>query len=348
MHACKYTDTKADSRRYAARASAFTLVELMVAVAIIALLISIMIPGFSAVRERARIVDTQSIFKGIDSGLEAYRGEQALGGVYPPSRSDSTETGYFKLADPFMESKVEVRITGANLLVYALAGADRLGTPGFRDLSDPPDGWWNDQGAFENGAYEIDDTTDADNPRPVVSRYPGDGGTFVDENTQDRIEPIGTLLDEGMIRDPRNLLREQEGRQLTFNDSWGQPILYYRANRAGRVMVHDPGEAIGVYDQRDNALYTGTSLFSNADGISFGPGTVEGTDYFSRLAITNTPGLNPERDPIDPNTFEAFIHDQSVTAQNRPVNPKTYLLISAGKDAVYGTTDDVTNWARED
>ena len=328
--------------------AAFTLIELMVAVAIIALLISIMIPGFNAVRTRARIVDTQALFKGLESGLESYRGEQALGGVYPPSHSDEAMgggNGIYVMNTPFAENDSTTPISGANLIVYALVGADRLGTPGFPDLNG--DGEWHDnQGAEQQtGAYYIDDQTDPDNPVPAVDRYPGGNATYVDENTQSRISSYEDLIDEGMVAEQSFQLFPEARPQLNFTDSWGRPILYYRANRAGRVMVHDPGEAIGIYEHRDNALLTGSTEGAIPFlGLNFGQGTVDDTAYYSRLADTNYPLPTA---PIAPYTFEEFIQDPSVTAQNRPVNPQTYLLISAGADRVYGTSDDVTNWERD-
>ena len=333
----------------------FTIIELMVAVAIIALLISIMIPGFSAVTNKANIVATQALFQGLESGLESYRGEQMLGGVYPPSQTDNADSPLF-MANPFGGPDV-VGITGANLLAYALAGADQLGTPGFFDLDS--DGLWSDDQGNDPGidpppAYALDTVT----ARPLRTRYPGGGATYVDETTRGTLRSLQQLFDDGIaLTDPADL-GNGVADQLAFTDRWGLPVLYYRANRAGGIMVTEPGGAPGVYDALDNAVFTGNpDAALNTFGVDFGPGPFPNNGFYSKIAQSEYPIVAPTLtdnvneilvDPAYEFTMERFILDRSVTAQNRPVNARSYLLISAGKDAVYGTGDDITNWQREE
>ena len=347
-----------------ARASAFTLVELLVVITIIALLISIMIPGFSAVRNTAHITSTQATFQGIDRGVEGFRGERALGGAYPPSQTDRTAARSAtpdSMISPFSINRAEVNlIAGANLLVYALVGADNLGTPGFLDL-DRDGTWWDDQGADQQlpnykGAYALDTSTN----EVLNKRYPSGGGAFVDDTTRSSVRSYQQLFDEGIALTETTKLGaaapQETANQLVFTDSWGRPILYYRANRAGQIMVHNPNEAggIGVYDLRDNKMYTGLQS-ARLKGVDFGPGpTANG--FASEMHQTQYPAVKPTLqqgvNQILENvrykySFERFILDRSITQQNRPVNAQKYLLISAGPDAQYGTGDDVTNWDRE-
>ena len=46
--------------------------------------------------------------------------------------------------------------------------------------------------------------------------------------------------------------------------------------------------------------------------------------------------------------FARYIHDhkseQASVGSVKPVNPDTYLLISAGPDGIYGTNDDINNF----
>jgi type II secretory pathway pseudopilin PulG len=51
---------------------------------------------------------------------------------------------------------------------------------------------------------------------------------------------------------------------------------------------------------------------------------------------------------IDQAAFWDFIEDKKKTKGNdrQPVNPDTYLLISAGKDGQYFTEDDIVNWSK--
>ena len=44
------------------------------------------------------------------------------------------------------------------------------------------------------------------------------------------------------------------------------------------------------------------------------------------------------------NSLARFILNHKVTARNEPVNKDSYLLISPGPDALWGTEDDITNF----
>jgi len=339
--------------------NAFTIVELMVVVAIIALLVSIMIPGFAAVRKSAKETATRALFQSLRAGLESYRGERALGGKYPPSRSDNPDGP--SMNNPFSDSRTEVDIImGANLLTYAMVGADQLGTPGFPDIKNGGtfDGkWWNDQGADQTAEYKAAYALDKTTKEPFRTRYPGNGATYVDETTRETVRSYQQMFDDGRILgDPKDEGVLGLGDQLTFTDKWGMPVLYYRANRAGRIMVTNPkaGGRLGIYDSRDNSFFTGYDP-KNILGADFGPAKLD-RRHRSRLSHTEAPILKPELQGgenkilVDDTRYEfaleRFILDRSVTAQNRPVNAQSYLLISAGNDAIFGTSDDITNWER--
>ncbi len=350
------------------RCGGFTLIELMVAVAIIALLVGLLIPGFSAVTTNAKNVTTTARIAVLDRGLASYRGEAALGGVYPPSHSDNPDNGaYLTIMDPYAPNgdKEIDAISGANLLAYAMVGADYQGTPGFRDFSNPPDNlWWDDLTSnFDGGgAYELSFPV----RDPLKPRYPGSGGTYVDDGTRASIKTLKQLqLDQTLVPEPLTNNEQNAQDQPFFTDAWGRPILYYRANRAGRLMINIPGNDVaGIYDQRDNALLTGSAIALDIPGdlvgLDFGQGTFgEGNSpYRSQIFTSNGPQAaivdldnNGVNDIVESATFdftfERLIVDTSVKSRNTPVHPKTYLLISAGADATYGTLDDVVNWTRE-
>ncbi len=337
------------------RVGAFTLVELLVAIGIIAILVAVMIPAFGAVQTSAKRVATEARFASITQGLNSYKGEQSLGNTLPPSASDST-VGFGLYADPLdINGQGSQPYTGAMGLVYALVGADQLGTPGFRDLNDDGE-WWNDFTAAPGGLYELDLANDA---TPVHPRFPKTGGSYVDENTRTSIRTLSRYSDDGIVDLPIDnsvaLIKDQP----FFTDAWNLPILYYRARKGVRRMVANPGNDLGIYDQRDNAFFTGTNatgagaVYGDSDGIDFRTGDLNGTGVH-KIAFANDPiapiptaGAVPLSDPTYNDTFEQFIWDSSVTAVNRPVNSDSYLLISAGADAIYGTEDDVVNWQKQ-
>ena len=66
------------------------------------------------------------------------------------------------------------------------------------------------------------------------------------------------------------------------------------------------------------------------------------------LRLAEAPRSSPSDDRLsDPGwqgTFANSIWDRKVTARNVPVNKDSYLLISPGADALWGTDDDLTNF----
>ena len=160
----------------------FTIVELLVVIGIIGILVALLIPAISTVRNSAKELKTQSTFTAIAAGLEGYR--NATGESYPPSHSDDDNPLRIKspYSPPQSSMAVDVAVTGANMLDYALAGADRLGTPGFKDVN--RDGfWWDGMHNIRdctygyNGLYSLDRDLCGDNTmEPLHRRF----GPFLD------------------------------------------------------------------------------------------------------------------------------------------------------------------------
>ena len=60
----------------------FTLIEMMVVVAIIAVLVALLVPALSSAKKRARYVDNQTLLNGIATDIEAY--DQVFNGFPGP------------------------------------------------------------------------------------------------------------------------------------------------------------------------------------------------------------------------------------------------------------------------
>jgi hypothetical protein len=95
----------------------------------------------------------------------------------------------------------------------------------------------------------------------------------------------------------------------------GMPILYYRANRLGTA--HRTGDPNNVYDSTDNLA----------------------------LLALGVPGRPRESHPlIDPNRFYLNMQNPQFAEPPRPYRADSYILVSAGRDGLYGTADDTYNF----
>ncbi len=337
-------------------------------IGIIGILVALLIPAVSKVRDAAKELKTQSTFTAISAGLEAYR--NATGEPYPPSRSDNKNNPIW-IVSPYSRgasgTPIDVAVTGANMLVYALAGADLQGTAGFKDVSRPQDanspGFWNNlddfpdcSGGVSHGLYALNNCPGGGGDlEPLHRRF----GPFLDINKTDitnmRDYAEDVLLPKNnysqsvpvptgsVSSDPDDYLQ-----QPFILDGFGYPILYYKANVGASAMMVDwtDDRKPGIYDPIDNALYTGMIV----DGDDYAPngGMDLGAGKNHPLRIAKAPNVDPNvhiwSNASWQGTFANVIWDRKVTARNVPVNKDSYLLISPGEDALWGTDDDLTNF----
>jgi len=134
--------------------------------------------------------------------------------------------------------------------------------------------------------------------------------------------------------------------QMIKRDGFGYPILYYRANPgAGRMTTRIKGH-VGIYNQDDNSFFTGDGF--EREGIDLGAGTGHRLNQFladgTEVEVHSSPSETDLNDPIYERTFARFIWHQEIETRNEPVNKSSYLLISPGPDALWGTQDDITNF----
>jgi hypothetical protein len=241
---------------------------------------------------------------------------------------------------------------GASLLFWALAGADSLGTPGFADLNG--NGTWADDTArvstpaTPQPLYAVGATG-----RPVVPR----SGPFIDISKM----KLPQLTSEG-FEIPAAVGKNLKSRCLPsvcFLDSFGQPVLYYKANRNKPLMAGHgtAAENLGIYNMWDNLnITTGDGSCSLGgicnNGLDFGHGVINSYGQHHYLAelgpgaddkLNATQIFSALQKPVDRN-FSRTIWNSNVTAVPRPHNDKSFILLSAGSDGVFGTADDAANF----
>ncbi|MBL8878446.1 MAG: prepilin-type N-terminal cleavage/methylation domain-containing protein [Phycisphaerales bacterium] len=345
----------------------FTLVELLAVVIIIGLLISILVPSVNAVRKNANNAATKSTISSLSTGLEMFKADGRIGGAYPPSVSDNNPTGgvgsqrtvedpYYNLPNrnrrPSFSNQVDMG--GAGLLVWALAGADRLGCPGFKPF--------RSGNSNPNGLWSLDTGADFDNSQPSSSRayalYPVSDATRGGQPVHSRSGPYVDIQKVKMTQYNQqngqfdiDAERRAVGPTAPLNrpypmflDSFGFPILYFRADPAGpNIADRDPR---GI--NSNNSAQRGRYHFQDNAALLQGSSPLKLKAGAAAHKLTWTGGQNyaPITGNIDQQQygFAAYIRDPNVNAKNAPQNADTFLLISPGFDGVYGTGDDVTNF----
>lgn len=331
------------SPRLSHRRSAFTLVELLTVVGIIALLIGILVPSLGKARDLAKKTKTGAELKGFEADLETMQVEFK---AYPESDSQRVDPIIFPAGNPAVNSN-EAIMQGAHWLARALAGPDTLGLDA-------------------NGLVLKDRKfVDVDSGGRITSA-PGAGGGASLASLQASDRKSAYLEDSGKVltldTDARfaQTLMPKVGR-FVLVDAFNGPILYYKANsrsqrpfsiNASRDGTASGGaltsEQLGVYNLRDNGAITGLNNAGSAYWDFASSGLHHGLGFFGKpttAEIETSDGPVPYRGK----SFCNYLHDHQAHLSGTvvtPVKKESFLLISAGKDGIFGTDDDVNNFNR--
>ena len=307
--------------KHYSRTFGFTMVEMLAAVAIILVLVSLIIPALNMVRGSADMARQRAQFHSIDIALEAFRADD---GDYP--RSD--DIGLDTYAYP-----------GAMKLAEAIIGQDGFGfhpkSEFTNDGQADPDGDGTDEPLYlPDVAIEIDNDgslSAAEKEAAKKENLTIRRGPYLELETANAVrlrhlyKSLGSLgLEEDPVPD-RFVLCDMF--RLVKNNATGKrtgmPILYYRANTSN--FNHDPQNYSGqenIYDWRDNRRML--ELEALWEGIFLHPMRLSDGD--PAIFYKNTLNPNFAKPPM------------------RPYRSDSYILLSAGPDGYYGTPDDVFNF----
>jgi len=285
---------------------AFTLVELLLVISIIAMLIGIMVPVIGAAKRQAKTMAMKATLGAIGVGLEQFRNDQSR---YPDSSVRNDGTKEYCLVDAqevnagWSDGFIDV---GAHRLAEAMFGIDKDGYSSYQWLPgknyychNNTSGEPCDQNGYaiqradayiDISSVKIGEMTDVAAPEGVAVEPKVWGNPYT---------PV--ILDNFSVKKPR-------------------PILYYKANTRGNF-IHD------IYKYYDNAYIT--NPFNMTAPVPY-TGTAE--DFYNYIWDTGT-GIGA-----------GVVKLRSPSA--RPHNRDSFLLISAGPDGEYGTQDDICNFER--
>jgi type II secretory pathway pseudopilin PulG len=333
----------------------------MVVIVIIGVLIGLLVPAVNAVRNTARDTATRAVLATLETGLQTFQADTLVGGDFPPSFSDadggSGSLPYGLVASPYSgldgAPSGPIRVAGAGFLVWALAGADGLGTPGFRTFrtANPPiSTYWSqdthdenvDDNPYRSGAYAL-----RDDGRPLQPR----SGPYVDTT---KIRMSEWDRETGSFEIPAEVDAFAGSGDAPvrphpmFLDGFGFPVLYWKADPAGIYMVDQGREfsdptSRGIYHWEDNGRLVDPT---HADRLILRAGAPEHRLAMVPEDLSGYPPTAPASFPTydESISFACYIRNMAVQAALSPQRRDSYLLISPGNDGVYGTGDDITNF----
>lgn len=287
---------------------AFTIVELLTVMAVIAMLLGLLVPALNKVRLHAKTVKQRAQNHSIEVALEMYKNEQ---GDYPPSST----------YDP-----CDVPYNGALKLAEAMVGQDLLGQhvdSVFRedgnDIDNNPLYPANPNESNLDariGTYVKLENANAYKLEHIYSSANSDVEAVTDSSTSQTAD----WRDNYVLCDVFGTVQNLGGGSKKI----GMPILYFRADT--RKKFHDANSA----NWADN-IY---KHYDNYHLLRFGlaPGS-DANDH----PLIGTVSVDEGK------KFYEITKNENITTMDRPYNEDSFFLISAGGDSKYGTPDDIMN-----
>jgi prepilin-type N-terminal cleavage/methylation domain-containing protein len=238
---------------------AFTLVELLVVISIIAMLIGIMVPVIGVAKKHAKTMTMKATLGAIGVGLEQFRNDQSR---YPDSSVRNNGTNEYCLKADGGVADTNFIDVGAHRLAEAMFGIDMLGYSSYQ------------VGGINY--YNVNATGEPcdDSLLNAIQR----ADAYIDISSV----KIGKMTD--VIDVPINLNAEQQkvwGNPYTpvildnFSVKKARPILYYKANTGGNL-IHD------IYKYYDNAYITNPFM------TALVPYTGTAKDFYNYIWDTET------------------------------------------------------------
>jgi len=294
--------------------SAFTIVELLTVMAVIAILIGLLVPALALVKDVAKELQQKAQLHSIEVAIDMFAANSGFG-TYPPSNDNSM---------PPQDPVDPTPYGGAQKLAEALVGWDLLGYHPKSSFISDGDGAGPGQPVYNATRQNVEEREGPFIELENANAYKL-GDIYADIQAFDPLNVNYVLCD--VYAEKRTLAVNQTSRKT------GMPILYYRARTENFEQVYN-NAAPGLTDGIDDDIY----YYHDNENLLLLGAPDDGTQ------------IHPIADGVgdDWQDFENMILNPEITTINRPYRAGSYILISAGKDGRYGTADDITNFKKNE
>ncbi len=326
----------------------FTIIELLTVMSIIVILISLLTPALNRVRRYATDVKQRAQFHAIAVALDMFNAE--FDGYPDSNATDDRGDNY----------------CGAMRLAEAMVGQDLKGfnptslfeRRGFWNSVNPPNPWdgmpyppYDSYGVTTGSATAADGITgtahynenlrsrkmylELEHANAYMLKDIYDNGIITAAAAFDETGPASTGFDPNtyVLCDSYNRVTNK-----TTGKKMGMPILYYRADQS---KIQFPPGSISASDMRKYVDSYTYNFWDNQLLIDMGmPWSLD---------VHHLAGGGQTADKIKigstcPQAFYNVIRDKKITSGDVPYRAHSYVLISAGFDGDYGTSDDIYNF----
>jgi len=316
--------------------SGFTVVELLTVVVIISILIGLLLPGIGMVRNLAKTTQQKAQFVALELGIEAFKNDY---GEYPESKGNSSES-----------------YMGGQKLAEAMVGRDMLGFH--------PDTDWGENGSDYKDYYRgLVSGFDPEDNNPTGPRNESDR-----ENYEKRKDPYLELESSNVFRLQSDSANRISGLYDSSENTTGlddDSLVLCDVFKRNNVTVYLPNNKQKMIKAGNPILYYRANLLSKDSNVLPTENRIHDAEDNWRLIRVVSAVMKEKHDATDDDrsksfdndggphrNFYTFVSDPKIAKPDAPpgafrywpYNSKTYILISAGRDGLYGTEDDICNF----